>query len=202
MHRTHGTRGAWRLMLFAMAVALFSFGESTGGLTQGLEEDSHGESFCKIKSVTITTDVIVADHLTSDNPPYPPVVPTEPNGFVLSKKCKGPVVGTLTVEITGRLHIHEVWARCLSSLGLPGGCTPGVDDENIGYDQSTGNGIHRLFDSNGTRAEVSYPVVTARFTWRKLPPGQWRFFVLPGCIGDCPVTIKSGTFTIEAYSSK
>lgn len=202
MHPTRGTGGTWRLILFATAVALFSFGGSTQGFAQGVEEDSHGESFCKMKSVTVTTDVIVEDHLTSDNPPYPPVVSTEPSGFILNKKCKGPVVGTLTVEITGRLHIHEIWAKCLSGLGLTGGCIPGGDDKNIGYEQSTGLGIHRLLDSNGTRAEVSYPVVTARFTWRKLPPGQWRFYVLPGCLGDCPVTIKSGTFTVEAYSSK
>jgi hypothetical protein len=185
-----------------IAIVFCSFAGVTAGFAQAVEEDAHGEAFCKVKTVTITTDVTVTDHITSDNPPYPPAIATEPNGFIFGKKCKGLVIGTLSVELTGRLHIHEVWAKCLSNLGLPDGCTPGVDDENIGYVQSTGSGIHRLLDSNGARAEVSYPILTARFIWRKLSPGQWKFFVLPGCIGDCPVTIRSGTFTIEAYASR
>jgi hypothetical protein len=151
------------------------------GTTDGL-----AGSFCKLQVKNSTTPVTVPDHSSSDNTPVVDVT--------FKKDCTGVVIGTLTVEIDGHLHIHEVFAECLSSGGFPGGCSPG-DRIDIGYPS-----VHRLLESDGVQ-EVSYPLVTTRLVWTKVPPGEWRFRVLPACITDCPVTIWKTTFTLEAYGS-
>jgi hypothetical protein len=137
-----------------------------------------------LKIANKTTSTIVPDHSSSDNPPVVDVT--------FKKDCSGAVIGTLTVEIDGHLHLHEAVATCVSSGGFPHGCSPG-DTVDIGYPA-----VHRLLESDGVQ-EVSYPLVTTRLVWTKVPPGEWRFRVLPGCISDCPVTIWKTTFTLEAF---
>jgi hypothetical protein len=163
------------LAVLALGAGLCLFGGTSGGLAG---------SFCKLKVVNNTTSITVPDHSTSDNTP---VV-----NLRFKKDCLGAVIGTLTVEIDGHLHLHEAVAECLSSGGFPGGCKPG-DKVDIGYPA-----IHRLLESDGLQ-EVTYPLVTTRLTWPKVAPGEWRFRVLPGCISDCPVTIWKTWLTLEAY---
>jgi len=151
-----------------------------GGANEGVaDRKGIGKTYCKMVYDFRTTEVTVSDHSSSDNTPVGDVT--------FWKNCSGSVVGTFTAELTANLHLHERWAECVSSVGVDG-CIPG----NKVY-ASPG---HILLQSDGVQ-DVSWPVVTVRWIWPQLRPGQWRYRVLPATSSS--VIIKYSAFTVEAF---
>ncbi len=162
--------------IVALGVAVFLF----GGADEGVADRKGAGTYCKMGYDIRTIEATVSDHSSSDNTPVGDVT--------IRKNCSGSVVGTFTAALTTNLHLHELWAYCVSDGGFVTGCTTG---------QSIyASPPHTLLQSNGT-ADVSYPVETVRWIWPQLPPGQWRFRVLPAALA--PVTIKYSNFTVEAF---
>ena len=176
IHPTLRMNQAARTALLALG-AFWVFGAAETALAQSL---SGGGRSCKVRFDARTTEVTILDHSSSDNIPV---------GDITTKKpCRGDVVGTFTASLTGTIHIHEVWATCIDNAGLTGGCTAGTT--------VVAQPGHTLLQSNGEQ-QVSWPVVTARWIWPKLPSGNWRFRLYPAVF--TPAIVKNSIFTIEAY---
>jgi len=171
--------------------AVLTFGVAAGLLAGAAaamaDVRAHGNSFCALKYHEQTSPIVVPDHSSADNTPV--------GDLTVTKNCTGPVIGTLSVEITGRLHLHEIIAQCISDGGIQGGCTTGTKID-VGYPAVAGE--HKLLYSDGV-ADVTYPIATIQLIWPNLARGQWRFYVLPACSADCPVTIQKSYFRVEAY---
>ena len=162
--------------------ALGAFVCLVGGADEGVAADRKGGggTYCKMRYDVRTTDVIVNDHFSLDNAPLGDVT--------MPKDCIGPVIGTFSAEIDANLHLHELWADCIGSGGFVGGCTPGQ--------RITADPPHTLLRTDGV-PDVTWPVVTVRWIWPKVPPGKWRLRVLPAAaLGQ--VTVRYSTFTAEA----
>ena len=163
--------------LVALGVVVCLFGGADEGVA---DRKGQGKTYCRMGYDIRTIEATVSDHTSSDNTPVGDVT--------IRKNCSGSVIGTFTAALTANLHLHELWAYCVSNGGFVDGCTPG---QNI-YAFPP----HTLLQSNGV-PDISYPVETVRWIWPQVPPGEWRFRVLPAALSS--VTIKYSSFTVEAF---
>jgi hypothetical protein len=89
------------------------------------------------------------------------------------------------------MHLHELWADCIDSGGFAGGCTAGA--------RIVARPAHTLMQSNGL-SEITFPVETVRWVWEAVPPGKWRFRIIPASFA--PVSVNYSVFSVEALNSE
>lgn len=152
------------------------------GATESLADRDGGGPACRTRYDVRTIQYTVNDHSSTDNTPA--------GDLVLKKECNGPVIATFSAQLSGNLHLHELWADCVNNGGFATGCTAGQ--------RIVASPPHTLLQSNGA-PEVSYPVETVSWVWDAVPPGTWRFRVQPAAFA--PVTVYYSLFTVEALGN-